>query len=99
MALALFLRLMAIQAPLLRTGTITHNLQPSLDVSNMCPGCISLNADWKRVGGSAPDGLKQIQKPLIASGLLYFGLLELAMANNMPGLDMFVLFVIALSIT
>lgn len=35
MAMALFLRLMAIQAPLLRTGTITHNLQPSLDVSNM----------------------------------------------------------------
>lgn len=35
MAMALFLRLMAVQAPLLRTGTISHNLQPSLDVSNM----------------------------------------------------------------
>ena len=50
MAMALFLRLMAVQAPLLRTGTISHNLQPSLDVSNMCPGWISLNAEWKRVG-------------------------------------------------
>ena len=47
----------------------------------------------------APKGFKQIQEQFVVSGLRYFGLLAITMANMMPGLDMFVLFVIALSIT
>ena len=60
---------------------------------------LNFTAEWKRVGRCSKRLKKQIQEQLVVSGLRYFGLLAITMANMMPGLDMFVLFVIALSIS